>query len=614
MKPEKNLTRTNTSFSMCLLSVVILMLALTACNTDYGSRKFTVGKKGNIKSIVIPANSDLVVKFAATELQDYLEEITGIKLSIMEDGSDNKKNKAIHLIPAGSDDLKWDGYKIATDNSGVVITAEEPRGILYGAYQLLEEAGCSFVYPGRKEEIVPQLERVEFLRGERIFNPEIEHRGLTPYGLQSSTVELGRNFISWMAKNRLNYILISEDRQSDCPDSAHSSIWKEVGSELLPELQKRGFIIEMGEHTIDIFFPRSLFKEHPEWFALIDGKRRIGDENDPYTGQMCYSNKDAVEFYATAVANYTAKHPEYHIIGTWPRDGGQWCECQYCQEDPHVLFHAIEIVAEKVKEVSPDIMVEYMIYPRPKGFQPPPEKIPENMSFLWIPDNGELDSLGRLWTQKSNREAKGTYQFEYLMGDNYRSRTNVWLYPELAVRNARHARDMEFRGITSLFLPLDNWWRAGFNNWFFAKACWNTELDADACLHDYCSKYYGKSAGETEEIFRVIFTELQSEESIMIYSDTEDNTEKYADIDPVAKKITGRIDALIGSADEPAVVERLSRLKAYVEFFRLYYHGLATREEGSLKLLSDYSRNNPKYDMVLMSPEYIEWRNSGLFK
>jgi hypothetical protein len=596
------------------MAIIFLMaFILYACDSGNDS-KLTVGKNGSITYIEIPAQSDQVTRFAATELQKYFEKITGVKLKIQESGSDNEKHKAIRLIPDKNEELVWDGYKITAGNNGVTIKAKEPRGILFGAYQLLEEAGCSFVYPGTQEEVVPRLKTASFIWGERLFNPVIEHRGLTPYGLQASSLELGRDFIDWMAKNKLNYILISEDRRSDCPDSAHSSIWQEVGHELLAELQKRGFIIEMAEHTIDIFFPRSLHEQHPEWFALIRGQRRVGDENDPYTGQMCYSNKEAVEFYAAAVAEYVAQHPEYHIIGTWPRDGGQWCECQNCQNDANGLFHAIKHVAERVKDVNPDMMVEYMIYPKPKGFQPPPEKLPENMSFLWIPDNGVLDSLGRLWSRKSNLEAQGTYQFEYLMGDNYRSRTNVWLNPSLAVDNARHAQNMEFRGVTSLFLPLENWWRAAFNNWFFAKACWDTDLNINDLLKDYCTKYYGKAARETEAVFHRIFNEMQADQSIMIYSGSTDNAEKYAATIAVAENITEQLNSIISKTQEPLVAERLSRLKAYVEYFRLYYQGLSTREKGSLARLADYSKNNREYHMVLMSPEYIMWRNGGLLK
>ena len=42
--------------------------------------------------------------------------------------------------------------------------------------------------------------------------------------------------------------------------------------------------------------------------------------------------------------------PEMDIIGTWPLDGGNYCECEDCK-DPQTVFRAAMRVAEKVKEL-----------------------------------------------------------------------------------------------------------------------------------------------------------------------------------------------------------------------------------------------------------------------
>ena len=65
--------------------------------------------------------------------------------------------------------------------------------------------------------------------------------------------------------------------------------------------------------------------------------------------------------YATAISDYAAKHPEFHVIGTWPLDGGRYCECEQCK-DPETIFKAAMHVAEKVKLVRPDIIVEHLAY------------------------------------------------------------------------------------------------------------------------------------------------------------------------------------------------------------------------------------------------------------
>ena len=321
----------------------ILIFILQSCLEGNDDEKASIGEKGNLDEIVIPGNADGVVKFAAAELQGYLKKITGNELTIK--ASDERDNdKVIRFIIEDNKAIKWDGYSIEVAKTGIILSARESRALLYAAYSLLERAGCSFFYPGENEEIVPKQPTIEITPYKHIYNPVLEHRGLALYGLQANSIPLGRNIISWMAKNKMNFILVSENRPSDSDGPAHGSIWKEVSNELLSELQKRGFIIEMSEHCAPVFFPRALFKDHPDWFALNNGVRKLGEP--PYSGQMCYSNKDGVEYYATAIANYAAKHPEFHIIGTWPLDGGEYCECKGCK-DPETVFRAAMRVAEK---------------------------------------------------------------------------------------------------------------------------------------------------------------------------------------------------------------------------------------------------------------------------
>ena len=604
MIPQKNLPVPQIFISF------VLALVLFSCAHQKGNGKLVIGDSANLNHIVIPDETDEVTRFAATELQDYLGKITGSRLQIISSSSVKDDVAAIRMIHENNDKLKWDGFGIETDHQGILISAAESRGLLYGVYTLLEEAGCSFFYPGQEEEVVPRKVRVEFQPGSRVFNPVLEHRGLTPYGLKGSSVELGSVFIDWMAKNRMNFILVSEDRPSDCAGSAHASIWKEVSDELLPELQKRGFVIEMSEHCTHVFFPRSLFDQHPDWFALNDGERKLGEP--PYSGQMCYSNPDAVEYYASAIADYASIHPEFHIIGTWPLDGGNYCECEGCK-NPQTVFNAAKRVAEKVKKVRPDMIVEHLAY-RPQTWQPPADEIPANMSVLWCPDIGAMEDLAGEWIQKSSM-AGGVYQFEYYMGDNYRSRANVWLRPVFSANLVQNALEKGFRGVISLVVPMENWWRYSFNNWFFARACWDPAFDIDAGLHDYCQKYYGAQAAETEEVCAIIFSELHPEPYKEPYKEIGDESfmDQATGIQPTTSKILDRLNRIIENNNDPAIDERLVRLRTYVEFFRLYTEAFSSQKMEDLEKLLHYIEGHPDQDMVLMYPEYFHWRNLEMF-
>ncbi|MEP7107934.1 MAG: DUF4838 domain-containing protein [Ferruginibacter sp.] len=585
---------------------ITLVFVFHACSGGKNEGGLIIGEKGNMDVIVIPGNANEVIKFAATELQTYLKKMTGRELQIKESQGIKDNERVIRLIIEDNNSIKWDGFNIEISKAGIRISAKEGRALVYAVYSLLEQAGCSFFYPGEQEEIVPHRRSIEFPRYKHLYNPILEHRGLALYGLQASSVELGRKVISWMAKNKMNFILVSENRPSDSDGPANGAIWKEVNNELLPELQKRGFIIEMSEHCAPVFFPTTLFKDHPDWFALNQGVRKLG--KPPYSGQMCYSNKDAVEFYATAIANYAAKHPEFHIIGTWPLDGGEYCECNNCKA-PETVFRAAMRVAEKVYAVRPDMIVEHLAY-KPQTWVPPiMEKIPHNMSVLWCPDLGNMEGLLTEWVKKSD-QAGGLYQFEYYMGDNYRTCTNVVLRPGYSAKIPVHAKALGFRGVISLFLPIQNWWRSSFNNWFFARACWDSALDVNAGIRDHCKNYYGSHANEVENVFNLILNDMQPEPYIR---PIESGNARSGKIKSSAEIILKSIGGIISNTKEPEIITRLQRLKTYVEFSLLHAEAFTSLKKVDFERLINYSNEHADQEMVLMYPGYIRWRNEEYF-
>jgi len=593
-------------FSRVLFRLVLSLAIigfLQSCSTEKGGGILKLRNDGRIHHIVVDDNSDQVVRFAAMQLKEYLERISGNEFRVSGRSDHKSKKNTIQLNIKKDKALKWDGFMIKKTSKNIQLRSAESRGLLYAVYCLLEEAGCSFVYPGKEEEIIPQNEETVFIPGTFIHNPLIEHRGLTPYGLHAGSIETGRNFIDWMAKNRMNFILVSEDRPSDADGPAHAILWKETREYLLPELQKRGFIIDMSEHCMPVFFPKSLFEDHPDWWALNDGERKVLP--GPYSGQMCYSNKEAVEYYASAVAEYAAGHPEFHIIGTWPLDGGNYCECENCK-DPETVFKAARRVAEKVREVRPDMLVEHLAY-HPQSWQPPETvSIPGNMTVLWCPDPGPMDTLAHEWIRKT--PGGKVYQFEYYMGDNYRYAANVWLRPEYAAGVAYHARKTGYRGVVSLYLPIQTWWRSSFNNWFSARACWQENLDVRSALAKYCMDYYGDQGTEVEQVFSLIFNELQTEPC------RDSRRGGHTDISrtrAAAVAILEELDNIMGKCSDDVIAIRIQRLKTYVEYFLLHreFESAPERNPAGREKLVNYSRQHPEQHMVLMYPEYIKWRN-----
>jgi hypothetical protein len=197
------------------------------------------------------------------------------------------------------------------------------------------------------------------------------------------------------------------------------------------------------------------------------------------------------------------------------------------------------------------------------------------------------------------------------MGNNYQSRVNIWLRPAFSANLVQHALEVGFRGVNSLFLTLDSWWRPCFNNWFFARACWDQEFDAEAGLREYCQKYYGKHAAEIEAVFTCILNELHPEP----YRDIEEGyaAEHVSGIQSTANKILDRLDRMLEDSADPVMKDRIVRIRTYVDFFRLYTEAFSDRKQEDMEEMIKYIEEHPEQGMVLIYPEYFRWRNQELF-
>lgn len=162
---------------VCLVLVLCLAAGAAGCkdksngdnNVPTGNeRRFTVNTDNPVGKIVGGGTSDYVIVipidyteteyFAATEIQNFIAEATGVTLSVTletaVDYSEETKMISVGGTAAldGIDDdvdysaLNGDGFIIRTDAQSVFINGANDRGTLYGAYDFLERyAGVKFI-------------------------------------------------------------------------------------------------------------------------------------------------------------------------------------------------------------------------------------------------------------------------------------------------------------------------------------------------------------------------------------------------------------------------------------------------------------------------------------
>ena len=197
--------------------------------------------------------NDRILEFAHEELIEGLEALL-----------DWSETKLTVVFSTPEQPLRFDGYQASFHGGQLRIEASCPRGFLHGAYETLRFLGWDYTFPGRERQSV--LRHLDAGIPEFSFRrePWMEYRGICLYNTTKETWKETLNAVDWMAKNGYNFLLTSYHRPDDTGQGDHAILWDEIGDRLLPEIQKRGVVLDMSEHSTDCFFPRAeLFPQHP---------------------------------------------------------------------------------------------------------------------------------------------------------------------------------------------------------------------------------------------------------------------------------------------------------------------------------------------------------------
>ena len=117
--------------------------------------------------IVMPAQASECEEYAASQLQYYVKQCTGVELPIVRDNAGVTLGQPLlsvgyTTLASGLEakNLNGDGFRIKTENETVLIKGEIDRGTLYGVYDFLEKfLDVRFLTP--TFEYVPETDEVE---------------------------------------------------------------------------------------------------------------------------------------------------------------------------------------------------------------------------------------------------------------------------------------------------------------------------------------------------------------------------------------------------------------------------------------------------------------------
>jgi len=450
-------------------------------------------------TIVLPAKPHEVEAFAAAEFQRYAKAISGAELPIVNEPAkpqgygvwlgQTAKVKAARFTLTEKK-LGRDGYAARADAKGLVVVGRCPLGTLFGVYDILErEFGVRWCEPDKDlGDVVPSAKSLAVGTFRREFRPSFDYR--------------------WVSKG--NWAL---HQRMNC--------YVKVGG------KQAGVNWKWHFHTFAILIPPEKFSEaHPEWFAMIKGKRRTFKKRPSHGAQLCTTNPEVIDKLAEGMLATLDADPTIEIITLSPNDGGGFCECPKCTalDEPGRGWFARyskrlavlnQEIAKRIRKRYPKVLIKvgaYAMYarlPLIENYKPEPNLLFQlchiyfchnhpitsgkctadatyKPSHNFLP-NQEFAALLKRWRKLTNN----LFIYEYYALGGWAKNKMLWPMVHTMRHDIPWYRDMGVRGFYTQTNP---WPRAPLNYYIAAKLAWDADLDVDWLINDFCRAFFADAA------------------------------------------------------------------------------------------------------------------------
>lgn len=439
------------------------------------------------------------VAYAARELQTMLLKISGATFPVR--GFVPKGASVIYVGDLGDPMVSSIagelGLSASEDEQAVVrlykpnrlvIAGNQPRAALHAAYAFLQnQLGVRWLWPGADGEFYPRLGEWE-VPADLAYRhvPRIRYRGYHLCGDWRGRDE----FVVWMARNYLN---VHRHGTARDPDSY-------------------GFHRLFSSHNATL--PRSLFAEHPEYFALL--------KNERSPVNICFSNENTVRLVAENLSKLLDANPKLEILQIFPADNQDYCQCPDCSRlgVSTAWFTCYNKITDILKERHPGVKFSTLAY---QGYGGVPDCPVKNSVFIEYAThsrchthkytsttcrrNAEVLKRFEAWRRKGVDVGEYSYEFDAftahpvfipffsLIEDSVETALkfgHVTIIPEIGLS----PKDGPETGVHNVInrLPLH----------FYAQKMWDPDLPFPKWAEDMCATAFGPAKDPMSAYFRAI--------------------------------------------------------------------------------------------------------------
>ena len=305
---------------------------------------------------------------------------------------------------------------------------------------------------------------------------------------------------------------------------------------------------------------RKAFEEHPEYLALVGGKRS--------SDKFCISNPDLRRLVVRYALRYFEKNPGASSISMEPSDGGGWCECDACQAMGSISDRAVALANEVARAVQPlGKVVGMLAY---NQHAPPPSIRAESNIVVRVTTH---QARGNLTLAE---RVQGWFQQGALTGISEAYCTFVWDWFLPARQNGSDLpyiretipRFYKWGARVMGGWSADSWGPVGLGNYLIARLLWDvTEADRiDELVDDFLDRCFGPARLPAEKFYRLIYRFNKDDKRPML-----------------SEHMIGQMYRFLAEARElapdAAVRERVDDLVLYTRYVELFFAYQNTQNE-----------------------------------
>lgn len=503
---------------------VVLTVALIPVLVAGAAPSVQLARKGTgLLPVMVGAKAGKQTRAAAEELAVRLGRISGGRLGV--ETGDGAKGIVVGVpgdfaklpfeIAFKADPFGREEYVMRSGEGGLWLLGATELGAQHAVWDLLYRLGYRQFFPGPVWEVVPSSPDLAITVDVREKPDYYARRIWYNWGLW------GYNrvpYANWCARNRM----------------------------------ARGFMLNSGHAYGAIMSAnREAFKEHPEYRALVGGKRS--------GGKFCISNPGLRKLVADYAVAQFKKHPDLDSISMEPSDGGGHCECEACAKLGSISDRALILANEAAQAVNAlGLGPKYIgMYACNQHCAPPSIRVDPHVIVScttgFLTGGWTFDRVVRGWQKQG--ATIGVYDyFSVIVWDWNRPRAARAAHPAGVASAIKQRYEMGAR-----FYDCesgDAWGPYGLGYYVASRVMWDVDQAAhvDAIVDDFLTRAFGPAREPMKAFYDLITVD----------------TTRRSSADLIGRMYRHLTKAREAAAGDEAVRRRIDDLILYTRYAELY--------------------------------------------